>query len=351
LTAVSSSLFLNRSMSAWRLTTAAAVLVLTLTLANTQKDHENEFGCHCMEYWTCITSGGEPYSYCGLSASSVCCFVPLNANPIGILPLRSRNKSCGTKGADSKKEGQAEMSEWPWHAAILEQPQDLYVCGASLLDEAWVLTAAHCVDDYLENGDRLPEVLKVRLGEYDVSTTAEPLKHEEFPVTRVVIHPEFDNATLVNDIALLQLVRSARRKANIDAVCMPKKNDFLEGGTSRCYVTGWGRRDEASEHSVVLKEINVPLWSNPTCQNALREQFGPAYSLPTTALCAGAEGRDACDGDGGGPLVCEKDKHWYQVGVVSFGIGCGRRNIPGVYTRVDAFEDWIKDTIGIHHHA
>lgn len=50
-----------------------------------------------------------------------------------------------------------------------------------------------------------------------------------------------------------------------------------------------------TEHSVVLKEINVPLWSNPACQNALREQFGPAYSLPTTALCAGAEGRDACD--------------------------------------------------------
>ncbi|XP_045607556.1 chymotrypsin-like protease CTRL-1 [Procambarus clarkii] len=327
------------------------VLVATTTTRGApQNDHENEFGCHCMEYWTCITSGGQPYSYCGLSASSVCCFVPLNASPIGILPLRNKKKSCGTKGSDGRKDGQAEMSEWPWHAAILEQPQDLYVCGASLLDEEWILTAAHCVDDYLDSGSRLAEVLKVRLGEYDVSTTAEPLKHEEFPVTRVVIHPEFDNATLVNDIALLQLVRSARRKGNIDAVCMPKKNDFVEGVPTRCYVTGWGRKDEGSEHSVVLKEISVPLWSNPTCQGALREQFGPAYTLPKTALCAGAEGRDACDGDGGGPLVCEKDKHWYQVGVVSFGIGCGRRNIPGVYTRVDAFEDWIKETIGVHHH-
>lgn len=55
-------------------------------------------------------------------------------------------------------------------------------------------------------------------------------------------------------------------------------------------------------------------------------------------------------GDGGGPLVCEKDRHWYQVGVVSFGIGCGRRNVPGVYTRVQAFEEWIKSTIGVHHH-
>ena len=38
-------------------------------------------------------------------------------------------------------------------------------------------------------------------------------------------------------------------------------------------------------------------------------------------------------GDGGGPLVCEKDGQWYQVGIVSFGIGCGRRNVPGVYTK------------------
>ncbi|XP_037793116.1 serine protease 29-like [Penaeus monodon] len=315
-----------------------------------QHAHENEFGCHCMEYWTCITSGGQPYSYCGLSASSVCCFVPFNAKPIGILPLAQRKKSCGRKGTSNRDDGQAEMSEWPWHAAILEQPQDLYVCGASLLDESWVLTAAHCVDDYLEKASNLQELLKVRLGEYDVSTTAEPLRHEEFAVSRIVIHPEFDNATLVNDIALLQLVRSARRKPNIDAVCMPKLNDFAEGSPTNCFVTGWGRRNEETEHSVVLKEISVPLWSNPACQNALREQFGPAYSLPTTALCAGAEGRDACDGDGGGPLVCEKEGHWYQVGVVSFGIGCGRRNIPGVYTRVQAFEGWIKDTIGVHHH-
>ena len=51
----------------------------------------------------------------------------------------------------------------------------------------------------------------------------------------------------------------------------------------------------ASEHSLVLKEIKVPLWSHNTCDFALQAQFGPAYHLPSTAVCAGAEGRDACD--------------------------------------------------------
>uniref|UniRef100_A0A0K2U057 Peptidase S1 domain-containing protein n=3 Tax=Lepeophtheirus salmonis TaxID=72036 RepID=A0A0K2U057_LEPSM len=237
------------------------------------------------------------------------------------------------------------MAEWPWHAAILEKPQDLYVCGSTLLDESWVLTAAHCVDDYLPFVPTIQDILKVRLGEYDVSTTAEPLRHEEFNVTDIVMHPGFNNSTLVHDIALLKLERPAKRKQNIDVVCMPKSRDFNPSQFARCYVTGWGRRTETSEHSLVLKEIEVPLWSYTNCNGALKAQFGPAYSLPTTAICAGAEGRDACDGDGGGPLVCEKEGKWYQIGIVSFGIGCGRKNIPGVYTKVSEYDSWIENVI------
>ena len=55
-------------------------------------------------------------------------------------------------------------------------------------------------------------ILKVRLGEYDVSTTAEPLKHEEFNISDIVIHPGFNNSTLVHDIALLRLEKPAKRK-------------------------------------------------------------------------------------------------------------------------------------------
>ena len=85
---------------------------------------------------------------------------------------------------------------------------------------------------------------------------------------------------------------------NIDVVCMPKPDDFkhhLSDDSVKCYVTGWGRRSETSEHSLVLKEIQVPLWSHDTCSGALQAQFGPAYVLPDTTICAGAEGRDACD--------------------------------------------------------
>ncbi|XP_069688097.1 chymotrypsinogen 2-like isoform X2 [Periplaneta americana] len=320
-----------------------------------EADHgHSTSGCDCMEYWTCVMSGGNPYSYCGLSESNVCCFVPQGAKPVGLFPPatghRPNKGRCGKKGIDSGRDGIAEPSEWPWHAAVLEKPDDLYVCGASLLDESWVLTAAHCVDDYVSTRG---EALKVRLGEHDVTSTTETLRHEEYDVAGVVLYPGFDNTTLAHDIALIRLRHPAKQRPNIDVVCLPKQGSKFPDTTdsqshTRCVITGWGRRSETSEHSVVLKEVTVPLWQNKDCERALRQQFGSSYSLPETSICAGAEGRDACDGDGGGPLVCEQEGQWYQIGVVSFGIGCGRRNTPGVYTRVSLYEQWITDTVLRH---
>ena len=95
-------------------------------------------------------------------------------------------------------------------------------------------------------------------------------------------------------------------------VCVAKPEELDESRLSSCYVTGWGRRTESmsmeqlnvsltishlleSSHSTVLKEIAVPLWQHSVCSTALQSQFGPKYNLPETAICAGAEGRDACD--------------------------------------------------------
>ncbi|GIY11097.1 protein masquerade [Caerostris darwini] len=293
--------------------------------------------CDCMEYWQCIGSGGKPYSYCSYS-SKVCCFIDPNSVSVGILPRPTKSSSCGTKGPNSDRDGLSEPGEWAWHAAVLEKPQDLYVCGGSLVDEHWIITAAHCVDEY-----RSPNTLKVRLGEHDVSSTAEPFKYEEFDVSRIVVYPTFNNRTLMHDIALLRLTKPAKKRTNINIVCMPSEgttnNELIL--SPRCYVTGWGKTADSTDHSVILKEVNVPLWRNDDCERALKFHFGPSYKLPATSLCAGAEGRDACDGDGGGPLVCERNGHWYQVGIVSFGIGCGQPNTPGIYTRVESYSTWI----------
>ncbi|XP_013776905.1 serine protease 44-like [Limulus polyphemus] len=268
----------------WSSCVYLTLFYLFLPLVSSQQTNEarlstTTYQCDCMEYWQCVGAGGNPYSYCSFS-NKVCCFIDPDAENVGILPRPNKVVTCGEKGVDSNREGLAEPGEWSWHAAILEKPRDLYVCGASLLDEQWVLTAAHCVDDY---------------------TTIECIEVCTF-----------------SGVGLIPTI-----------ICVMKR--------LFCFL--------ASEHSLILKEVNVPLWKRNDCEGALKQHFGPQYKLPDTSICAGREGRDACDGDGGGPLSCEKKGHWYQVGIVSFGIGCGRPNTPGVYTRVGSYRTWIRDVV------
>jgi Trypsin len=92
----------------------------------------------------------------------------------------------------------------------------------------------------------ISSVLKVRLGEYDVSVTTEQLPYEELDVSHVMVHPQFNNLSLANDIALVRFVKPARRRPHIDVACMPHPGQIAETEGTRCVVTGWGRKFEGS---------------------------------------------------------------------------------------------------------
>lgn len=100
-----------------------------------------------------------------------------------------------------------------------------------------------------------PSALKVRLGEYDVSTVSEPLKYEEFDVSRIVVYPTFNNRTLMHDIALVRLSRPAKRRANVNVVCMPNEgvtnNELIL--SPRCFVTGWGKTVDSKCSAIFIR--------------------------------------------------------------------------------------------------
>jgi len=99
-------------------------------------------------------------------------------------------------------------------------------------------------------------VLKVRLGEYDVSVTTEQLAYEELDVSHVMVHPQFNNLSLANDIALLRFVQPARRRPHIDVVCMPHPGQVSETEGTRCVVTGWGRKLEGNCFCFEMMSLN-----------------------------------------------------------------------------------------------
>ena len=96
--------------------------------------------------------------------------------------------------------------------------------------------------------------------------------------------------------------------------------------------------------SSVLQEASLPLVTLPVCREALGE------AVTDNMLCAGGvRGQDACQGDSGGPLMGEHPDtgRVYLAGVVSWGVGCAREDLPGVFTRVTQYTDWIRQITGL----
>lgn len=281
----------------------------------------------------------------GCAASHICCRSPVFRSQRDIKTCGRRN-SVGLLGRVKNslfEEGDTEFGEYPWQAAILkrEGADNVYVCGAVLIDVRHLLTAAHCV-----NGLN-PTDLKVRLGEWDVGSETEFYSHIESPVSGVYTHPDFSSGNLNNDIAILRLFSPVDLITNphISPICLPDR--FAVFNRQRCHVTGWGKNafGEIGNFQQRLKEVELPLVSFSACQSALRQtRLGSQFRLHDGMICAGGEeGKDACEGDGGSPLVCRgQDGSAQLAGLVSWGIGCGRRGIPGVYTNVPHYLTWIR---------
>ncbi len=223
-------------------------------------------------------------------------------------------------------------------------------CGASFLGDKWVLTASHCVEGVSA------ELLKVNVGEYDLSNGAENAK----AIKRIYMHPDYQlDAELNNDIALIELVDSVSNPA-ISLVDLAATEQLAQQSNS-VTVAGWGGRlgydaggGPTSDFPDVLHQVDLQLSTNQECKDILAQSFSDTFGGRFTAdqtgitdamICAfvAGGGKGSCQGDSGGPLMVNTNEGWQQIGIVSWGIGCAAEGFPGVYTRTAVFEDWINE--------
>ncbi|MGE0285360.1 MAG: trypsin-like serine protease [Bradyrhizobium sp.] len=251
----------------------------------------------------------------------------------------------------------ADEGAWPWQVALYSlnaRGEYSSICGGSLIDKSWVLTAAHCLrttdaKNYriVEGASRIDRILRSNG------------KGRALAIERVIPHETYDGKRIQNDIALLKLASSARSQPVV--LAFPEGGPLEEVGRTSI-ITGWG----------AVRPYDPETWTDPNTHEKLKP-WDPRYfldrlqqadlpiidckqapkawhsSMDRRNLCTYIhdETRSSCQGDSGGPLVAKReDGSFAQIGVVSYGGSPCNRN-PSVFSRVSAFKDWIEAKSGL----
>ncbi|CAH1785147.1 unnamed protein product [Owenia fusiformis] len=252
---------------------------------------------------------------------------------------------------------QVDYGTVPWMVSLHRSGK--HVCGASLINKRWVITAAHC----FKEGTSLAE-WEARLGDHLQSRI--DIGEQHIPLSKIFIHPKYtsrDEETERRDIALVKLAHAVNYTHFVQPICLPEENPLdnpLEFANMKCYTAGWGKRKGGDWLDVVLdtlsdslQRVDLPLIPHRTCKK--KTWYGD--KVKWFMQCAGKEygGQDSCSGDSGGPLMCDipdkgdpRVKLATLVGVTSWGQGCGQPRKPGVYTKIYEFMPWIKRKVERH---
>ncbi|XP_042891817.1 trypsin-like [Penaeus japonicus] len=247
-------------------------------------------------------------------------------NGCGIAPISVDHKIVNGRPASER--------EYPFQVSIKSKINgNLYSCGGTLIKKSWVLTAAHC---FFDRDDNMATTVEVGYGSISVSL------HTSVTALKFIPHPDYNNKTFANDIAVVQLPEPLAYGKNdsIHPICLGLEEDIPFGGKG--VAIGWGHTSFGGQGVTTLQEVVLDVISISDCDGKIR--LPPDTSK---VLCALTPFKDTCQGDSGGPLLTElNDGRWAQVAITSYGIECARPSYPSVYTKVSAYMDWISINTG-----
>jgi V8-like Glu-specific endopeptidase len=262
-------------------------------------------------------------------------------------------EECGLEGLATKISGgeRTEIDEFPWIVLLKYRTTNNkfnYGCHGNLINNRYVLTAAHCVDPQITLKKNNGNVSSVVLGEYDISNNPDCITYEkqkvcadeikELQIAFFHIHPNYIRSSSYNDIALIRLESNVEFTEYIKPICLPP-NYMNPPNNETLWIAGWG-----SDENDVMNQIKVKakfVLKTNTC----------GVPVNSTQYCAGStENARTCPGDSGGPLMLrkaiKKTNRYFLIGVDSLGVWrCGTSSRIAIYTKVPSYMEWIVSTI------
>ncbi|XP_063841840.1 phenoloxidase-activating factor 1-like isoform X2 [Scylla paramamosain] len=247
----------------------------------------------------------------------------------------------------------APLNAYPWIALLgyKDPAQPDWLCGGTLINDRYVLSAGHCVHPVSTQRSNAGQLVKIRLGEHNLATDPDcptdfidakecAASPEDYNPEDVIVHEGYNLTNMRNDISLIRLDRAVTVSHSIRPVCLPQTGldvgKFL--GSRDAVVAGWGATENVTQ-SKILQRAPIPYNSNKKCEKVY------FMSLAESQLCFGGRGKqDSCYGDSGGPIMQAKagTGQYTLLGVVSFGKQiCGIPGTPAVYTNVAFYREWI----------
>nr|XP_055032246.1 neurotrypsin [Misgurnus anguillicaudatus] len=281
----------------------------------------------------------------GQDAGVMCDYMPEPEADIAVVGTHTCGLRAGAERRSKRIVGgyKSLRGDWPWQASLWLRSQskgNQPLCGATLINSCWLLTAAHCFKRFGSEASRYV----VKLGDYH--TQEQDDFERVLSPEHIHVHRKYRTESWEHDVALIRL-KGAEGKCvafnpHTNAACLPAPGSMWGKRPSSCVITGWGVTD--TEHPNTLLQAWVPLLPSWQCKKRYGERF-TSHDM----LCAGTmssdlrKHADSCQGDSGGPLVCQGETgRWVLTGVISWGHGCGDPSYPGVYSRVSRYLQWIE---------